>query len=98
MYWLAMSGNVPAHLRLARSARSISSLSCRTRAGEICRALADEPPARTLPFGSIETRYGAMFPPVMPNTIGVWATSVEPQAASAAAMDASTTTLRTRRG
>ena len=33
---------------------------------EICRRLAP----RTPPFGWIETRYGAMFPPVMPNTIG----------------------------
>jgi hypothetical protein len=50
------------------------------------------------PFGWIETRYGPMFPPLMPNTMGVWAEAVEPQAASEAVIAASTTTLRTRRG
>jgi hypothetical protein len=51
-----------------------------------------------VPFGWIVTRKGTMFPPVVPNTIGVWVAAVEPHAVSAAANAANTTSLRTRRG
>ncbi|MFL5961032.1 MAG: hypothetical protein ACJ75G_12305 [Gaiellaceae bacterium] len=73
MNWEATSGFVPGHWRLvtpaAKPERTRRESDATVACGSRFRVGRTEPVARTRPFASIVTWYGARFPPATPKTI-----------------------------